>query len=108
MDDMIIVSTDNIVNKNIEKYLGFISAEVVLGTGVISETFTGIADVFGTESTSFDKKINKAKEDALKKLSRKCVDLDGNAIIGTKYDIETIGKNMIMAVISGTAVYIEK
>ena len=30
----------------------------------------------------------------------------GNAIIGVKYDLETIGKNMIMAVLSGTAVYV--
>ncbi len=52
--EMIIVTTDNMENKQIEKYLGFISAEVILGTGIISESLADISDIFGKELKSFD------------------------------------------------------
>ncbi len=106
LEEMIIVTTDKMENKHIEKYFGFISAEVVLGTGIISESLAGISDIFGKESKAFDKKINTSKNIILQKLKVRCAELGGNAVIGAKYDLETIGKNMIMAVLSGTAVHI--
>ena len=93
MEEMIIVTTDNMENKHIEKYLGFISAEVILGTGIISESLADISDIFGKELKSFDWKINTLIEIILQKLKVRCVELGANAVIGAKYDNGSVNMN---------------
>ena len=49
-----------------------------------------------------------AKKSAKEKLKKLVVEIGGNAVIGMKYDMFTIGTNMMAVSASGTAVRIEK
>lgn len=93
---------------NIIEYVDVISTSVVLGTGFKSEVNASISDFWGEESKDFAIKMDKAKTSARDKLIKQALKENSNAIIGMKYDMFTIGTNMMAVSASGTAVRIEK
>jgi uncharacterized protein YbjQ (UPF0145 family) len=105
---MFLSTTPQLVNVNILRYLGVESAEVVLGTGLLSEISASLADLEGERSTRFQNKLKKAKDDALLELCEIAVDKGGNGIIGLKFDITTLINNIIMVFVYGTIVELEK
>lgn len=98
----------NFEGYDIQKYVGVISEEVVLGTGFISEFSASISDFFGGASNTFSRKLKAAKEAATEKLIGASISKGGNAIIGVEFDYITFANNMIGVVASGTAVQIKK
>lgn len=92
----------------IEKYLGVISGQVVLGTGFLSEFTASFADFFGEESIHFADKLETAKNAAMEKLIMKSVEKGGNSIIGVDFDYITFHANMIGVVANGTSVFVSK
>lgn len=92
----------------ITKYLSIISGNVVIGTGIFSEIVASFDDIFGTTSTPFENKMEKAKEIALKKLINKSSTIGGNAIIGVDFDFFTLSNNMMAVSANGTSVVIEE
>ncbi|MDO9087967.1 MAG: heavy metal-binding domain-containing protein [Anaerolineaceae bacterium] len=105
---MFLSTTALLVNVNILRYLGIDSAEVVLGTGLFSEFDAAIADFEGERSNSFQKKLQKAKDDAIYELCEKAADKGGNGVIGIKFDINSLDNNILMVFVSGTIVELEK
>jgi len=91
-------------HRPITEYLDVVTAEVVIGTGLLTEFLGSWADFFGTTSGAFERKLEDAKDAALGKLRARAVQLDADGIIGIDMDYMTIGQNMLMAVASGTAV----
>lgn len=103
----IIVSNGfNVEGYNISKYISVVSSESVLGTGLFSEIDASFSDFFGSESESFNIKIDSARQIATERLIRKAVDLDANAIIGLSYDYLSIKTNLMAVMVTGTAVNI--
>lgn len=92
----------------IKKYFGIISGEVVLGTGFLSEFSASFSDFLGSKSESFAKKLESAKDAALKRLIQHSAEKGGNAVIGVDFDYITFSSNMIGVVANGTSVLIEK
>ncbi|HHU74093.1 MAG TPA: YbjQ family protein [Clostridiales bacterium] len=103
----LITSGYNFEGYIIDKYLGIVSGEVVIGTGIISEIKASFSDAFGIESNSFEKKLEEAKSLSLEKLIYKSVLLGGNAIIGVDFDYIIFANNMIGISINGTSVIIK-
>lgn len=89
-------------------YVGVISGETVIGTGLLSEFTASFDDAFGMESNSFASKMRKVKENALTKLKMQSAFVGGNAVIGVDFDYLTFSNNMIGVSANGTAVVIEK
>lgn len=92
----------------IRRYAGVISAQVVMGTGFLSELSASVSDFLGEENDAFAKKMERAKDAALTKLIEKSIEKGGNAIIGVDFDYITFSSNMIGVVTNGTSVVIEK
>lgn len=92
----------------IKTYLSIISGNVVLGTGLFTEFVASIDDVFGTTSSPFENKMEKAKSLAIEKLIKQSATIGGNAIIGVDFDFFTLGNNMIAVSANGTSVVIEE
>jgi uncharacterized protein YbjQ (UPF0145 family) len=107
LESIIIVTTPTIEGNKIAKYLGIVSAEVVLGTGFLSEFGAGLADLLGVRSDSFQKKLKEAKDAAMTEIRYRAKELDANAIVGVDLDYSVIGNNMLMLVANGTAVKLE-
>lgn len=98
----------NFEGYKIKSYLDVISAEVVLGTGFLSEFSASFADFFGTKATMFENKLESAKKAAMDKLVKKSSILGGNAVIGIDLDYTMFSNNIICVIASGTCVIIEE
>lgn len=105
---MILTTGSSIDGYQIVKYIDIISAQTVLGTGIISEISVEISDFFGYTSTAFENKIERAKQTTMEKLKKQMEIKGGNALIGVRIDVESFAGNVICVVGSGTVVVAEK
>lgn len=107
---MLITTTAVLQDIKIEKHLGVVSSEVVLGANVIRDVFAGFRDFFGGRSESYEEVFKKAKQEALREIIQRAEAIGANAIIGIDYDFLNLGSrgSMLMVAVSGTAVVIEK
>lgn len=104
---MIITTTNSIEGAPIQKYLGLVTSNLVIGTNVISDFVASFSDFFGGMSGQYRDQLNLLYERAIKDLTRKALTKGANAILGTRLDFDEIsgkGKSMFMVSISGTAV----
>ena len=92
----------------ITEYLGVVTGETVLGTGMFSSWEASFADLAGETSTAFSDKLTRAKDLALNGLKKQCIRRGGNAALGVGFDYITFTNNMIGVVANGTAVKVEK
>ena len=106
---MIITTTSTLQNKNITKYLGIVSGEVIIGANFIKDIKASIRDFVGGRSGTYERVIVEAKEQALSEMTQRAISIGANAIIGVDFDFETIGANgsMIMVAATGTAIVTE-
>lgn len=105
---MLVSTTNNIEGKIIEKYLGLVSGEAILGANIFKDILSSIKDIVGGRSSAYEKELRKAKDIAIAEMIEEAQKLGGNAIIGVDLDFESIGMggqgNMLMVCASGTAV----
>ena len=105
---MIYATTNILEGYQIEKYLGVIAGEAIMGANVFKDFSAGIRDIVGGRSGSYEKELRQAKELAMEDLTAKAEELGANAVIGIDLDYETIRGSMLMVSISGTAVVANK
>lgn len=108
---MLVVTTDNIVGKNIVKYHGVVAGEAILGTNIFKDFFAAIRDIVGGRSASYEQELRKAKDIALAEMIQQAQEMGANAIVGVDLDYEAISSGqsttMMMVSANGTAVTIE-
>jgi uncharacterized protein YbjQ (UPF0145 family) len=105
---MIYATTNILEGYQIEKYLGVIAGEAIMGANVFKDFSAGIRDIVGGRSGSYEKELRQAKELAMEDLTAKAEELGANAVIGMDLDYETIRGSMLMVSVSGTAVVANK
>ena len=103
-----ITSGYNFEGFDIISYISHESAQIVLGTGIFSSFDVSLSDFFGTNSNSYENKLEEAEKAAKKRLSEKAKKCGGNAIIGLDIDYTTFSNDVIGVIVSGTIVKIEK
>jgi uncharacterized protein YbjQ (UPF0145 family) len=106
MGTMLLVTTPTIENHPIKTYLGIVSSEIVLGTGLFSELNAVASDWFGVRSSEFERKMKNARQSSLLELKKEAANLGANAVVSVRLDYETVG-SLFMLYTSGTAVFIE-
>ena len=107
---MLVTTTPNIEGKKVQKYLGLVSGEAILGANIFKDFFAGIRDIVGGRSAAYEKELGKAKRIALEEMEENAKALGGNAVLAVDLDYETIGQSgsMLMVSASGTAVVYEE
>lgn len=105
---MILTTTSIIEGRPVQEYLGIINAQSIIGANIFKDFLGGLRDVFGGRSTTYEKVLEEAKEDALRELTEKAQKLGANAVLAVDLDFETVGGSgsMLMVIASGTAVRI--
>ena len=103
---MILTTTSLIEGRPVQEYLGIINAQSIIGANIFKDFLGGLRDVFGGRSTTYEKVLEEAKEDALRELTEKAQKLGANAVLAVDLDFETVGGSgsMLMVIASGTAV----
>lgn len=106
---MILTTTPQIEGHTIREYKGIVTGETIIGANFVKDFFTGIRDVIGGRSGSYEKVLIEAKETSMMEMTERAQSLGANAIVGIDIDYETIGQNgsMLMVATSGTAVVID-
>ena len=103
---MIMTTTNHLDRKEVQKYLGIVTGEAILGANIFKDFFAGIRDIVGGRSGAYEKELQQARKLAFEEMELKAKSVGANAIIGIDIDYETIGANgsMLMVSVSGTAV----
>ena len=106
---MVMSTTNSLEGKQINRYLGVVTGEAILGANIFKDIFAGIRDIVGGRSASYERELQEARRIAFTELEEKARRVGANAIIGIDIDYETIGANgsMLMVSVSGTAVAAE-
>ena len=106
---MLITTTPNIEGMRINKYLGIVTGEAVVGANLFRDLFAGIRDIVGGRSGAYEKELRKARDIAFEEIVEAAQELGANAVVGVDIDYEVLGEKngMLMVSVSGTAVIVE-
>lgn len=105
---MILTTTPQIEGRPIQRYLGVVTGETIIGANFVKDFFAGIRDIVGGRSASYENVLREAKETSMREMMDRAMAMGANAVVGIDIDYETIGSNgsMLMVATSGTAVVI--
>ena len=103
---MIMTTTSTLQGHEIEKYLGIVGTEVVLGANIFKDFFAKMTDVFGGKSSTYASTLKRGRGDVKKKLVEDAKSLGAHAVIGINIDFESLGENntILQITATGTAV----
>ncbi|MFO1255351.1 MAG: heavy metal-binding domain-containing protein [Sphingomonadaceae bacterium] len=105
---MISTTTPQIEGRPIQRYLGIVTGEVIVGANIFRDLFAGIRDIVGGRSGSYETVLADARRQAIAEMEAEAQKLGGNAVVGVDLDYEVLGSNgsMLMVSCSGTAVVV--
>lgn len=106
---MIISTTSSLEGKKIKEYRGIVFGEVISGIDFLKDFTASITNVIGGRAEEYEQELVDARADAVNEMIQRAKKIGANALIGVKIDVETIGKesSMIMVTATGTAVVTE-
>lgn len=105
---MIITTTMNVEGHDVKEYKGIVFGEVVEGRNFLKDFMSGIRDVIGGRSGSYENSLMKARQAALDEMADRAQKIGANAVIGISVQYNTLGQDggMLMVTCTGTAVVI--
>ena len=105
---MLLTTTPTFEASPIQKYIGIVTSEAIIGANIVKDLFAGIRDIVGGRSGTYERVIEEARMNALRELEIKAENMGANAVVGIDLDFETVGSggSMLMVVATGTAVRI--
>lgn len=105
---MILATTPTIEGHKILDYKGVVTGETIIGANVFKDFMASIRDVFGGRSGSYERVLVEGRETALRELEQRARDMGATAVVGIAFDIEAIGPEggMFLVSASGTAVVV--
>ncbi|MBM4028359.1 MAG: heavy metal-binding domain-containing protein [Planctomycetes bacterium] len=106
---MILTTTPTIEGRRITQYLGIVTGETIVGANIFKDIMAGIRDIVGGRSGAYENAFRRARQMAFDEMEQEAAELGANAVVGIDIDIETVGAqgSMLMVSISGTAVTIQ-
>lgn len=105
---MIISTTSELQGKEIERYLGIVSGEAIMGANVVRDFLASVTDIIGGRSGAYENKLSEGREIAIKEMEDRARRLGANGVIGVDLDFETLRDGMMMCVATGTAVFVKE
>lgn len=103
---MLLTTTPSVDGQTIQRYLGVVTGEAILGANLFKDLFAGIRDLVGGRSGTYERELQKARDIAMQELTDRAAELGANAVVGIDIDYEVLGQanGMLMVAVSGTAV----
>ena len=103
---VIVSSTPTLEGHPIQDYRGIVVGEVIVGANLFRDLFANIRDIVGGRSGSYERILQKARDEAIEELQAEAASRGANAVVGIDLDYEVIGDtgSMLMVSASGTAV----
>ena len=89
----------------VEKYLGVVNGEAIIGANIFRDLFSTVRDVVGGRAGGYERALSGARDAALKDMMEAARELGADGIVGIDFDYEVLGETngMMMVAVSGTA-----
>ncbi len=103
---VLLTTTSSLDGWRVDEYVGPVSAQFVIGTGLFTDYFANWTDLFGAHSRSYQEKLERINTEALDMIAENAHRLRANVVLGLRVDHDEIsgsGKSMLMVTASGTA-----
>lgn len=104
---MLVSTTSTLQGKEIERYIGIVSGEAIMGANVVRDFLASVTDIIGGRSSAYENKLSEGREIAIREMQEKAKRLGANAVIGVDLDFETLREGMMMCIATGTAVFVK-
>jgi len=101
---MIISTTENIPNKEIEAILGIARGSTVRARNIGRDFFAGLKNIVGGEIEEYTKLQAQAREQAIQRLKQDAQNLGADAVINVRFTSSTIMQGASEILAYGTAV----
>lgn len=105
---MLMTTTALIEGYPVDRYLGVVAGEAIVGTNFVRDMFARVTDVVGGRSGGYEKALREARRAALSEAQEEALALGANALVGVDIDYATVGERsgMLLVSVTGTAVRI--
>lgn len=103
----LVLTTEASSNLPVDRRLGIVTAEVVVGINIIKDVMAGVRNVVGGRTLSVQRALKDIKQEALDEITQSAASMGADAVVGMNFsynDIGNTGSTMLMLVVSGTAV----
>ncbi len=90
----------------VEKYLGVVHGEAIIGANIFRDMFSSVRDVVGGRAGGYERALSGARDAAVEDLMAAARELGADGVVGIDFDYEVLGEanGMMMVAVSGTAV----
>ena len=68
---MIVTTTPGIDGRQVERYLGIVTGEAIIGTNIFRDIFAGIRDIVGGRSATYEKALQEGRDLALQQMNER-------------------------------------
>lgn len=91
-----------------EAIFGLVHGTSIMGANFVKDFFARVADVTGGRVGGYEKAVRGAVDRALEEMVSKAAKLGANAIVNVRIVTSAVHGTIMMATVSGTAVYAEE
>ena len=90
----------------VDKYLGIVNGEAIIGANIFRDMFSSVRDVVGGRAGGYERALSGARDAALEDMKVVAREMGADGIVGIDFDYEVMGETngMMMVAVSGTAV----
>ncbi len=90
----------------VDKYLGVVNGEAIIGANIFRDMFASIRDVVGGRAGGYERALSGARDAALDDMVAAAKEMGADGVVGIDFDYEVLGETngMMMVSVSGTAV----
>ena len=105
---MIIVSSENIIGKEITETIGLVKGEIVESKHLGKDFMAGLKNIVGGEVTGYTDMIREARKIATDRMISEAEKLGADAIVCVRYGTSGVMQNAAEVIVYGTAVKLKK
>ena len=107
VSDIVLATTPMVPGYRVKKILGIVHGMTARTRGMGGKLIASIQSAFGGEITAFTKELEKAKREALDRMTEEARELGANAVIGIDFETTEVFESVVLVSVHGTAVQIE-
>lgn len=103
---MLLTTTQEIAGHTILQTLGLVTGNIVQSRHIGRDIGAGLKGIIGGELKGYSTMLNDARQEATARMINQAYQLGANAIVGVRYQTNSIGTNSAEVIAYGTAVRI--
>ncbi|WP_413628246.1 heavy metal-binding domain-containing protein [Fructilactobacillus vespulae] len=107
-DKMLVTTTENIKNYEIESVIGEVFGMTVQSKNVFSNMVAGLKNIVGGEIRSYTDMLEKAREESIDRMRVNAAEMGADAVVMMRFDSGSISTDMVSITAYGTAVTLKE